>query len=66
VAGALKENDYIETIRLAGFAQIEIKKHKVIVLPDELLGTYLDRNDLKRYRSGNFGLFSITVVGHKS
>jgi arsenite methyltransferase len=66
VAGAMKESDYIETIRLAGFNKIEIKKKKVIDLPDDLLESYLDMDEIERYRSGRFGLFSITVVGYKS
>ncbi|MEJ2048733.1 MAG: arsenite methyltransferase [Calditrichota bacterium] len=65
VAGAMIESDYIETIRLAGFNKIEIKKKKVIDLPDDLLESYLDKSEIEPYRLGTFGLFSITLVGYK-
>jgi hypothetical protein len=38
----------------------------VIDLPDDLLESYLNKDEINRYRSGNFGLFSITLVGYKS
>ena len=66
VAGALKEEDYLATVQKAGFEKIEIKKKKVIDLPDDLLESYLNKDEINRYRSGNFGLFSITLVGYKS
>ncbi|MEJ2537883.1 MAG: arsenite S-adenosylmethyltransferase, partial [Calditrichia bacterium] len=65
VAGALKEENYLATVQKAGFAKIEIKKKKVIDLPDDLLESYLNKDEINRYRSGKFGLFSITLVGYK-
>jgi arsenite methyltransferase len=65
VAGAMEEKDYLDTIRQAGFVRVDIKKKKVIDLPDEMLEFYLDKHEIERYRSGEFGLFSVTVVGSK-
>ena len=63
---SMKENDYLGTIRKAGFRGVEIKRKKVIDLPDELVESYLDKHEIEQYRSGKFGLFSITVVGYKA
>jgi arsenite methyltransferase len=65
VAGAMRENDYLDTIRKAGFTGVEIKKEKEVDLPNEMLESYLDKHEIERYHSGEFGLFSVTVVGSK-
>jgi arsenite methyltransferase len=65
IAGALQEDDYITTIKKAGFSQVEIKQKKIIVLPDSLLAQYLPEKEIEAYRNAGSGIFSLTVVGHK-
>jgi len=65
VSGALKKEDYLGIISKSGFDNVEIKKEKVIVLPDELLSKYLDVNQIEDFRNGNIGIFSITVTAVK-
>ena len=65
VAGALQEGDYLGIISKAGFHGIEIKKTRRIELPEEILKEYLSEEELFRFRQGNIGIFSITVVGYK-
>jgi SAM-dependent methyltransferase len=66
VAGALQQNDYLAIIKETGFTNIEIKKAKVIELPDDVLGNYLDKSEVKNFKMSNVGIFSITIVGYKN
>jgi arsenite methyltransferase len=66
VAGALQQDEYLGTIKETGFKNIEIKKTKVIELPDEVLKNYLNDSEIEKFRSNNIGIFSITVVGYKA
>ncbi|MCX6175288.1 MAG: arsenite methyltransferase [Ignavibacteriales bacterium] len=66
VAGAVQHDEYLKIIKETGFKKVEIKKTKVIDLPDEILKDYLPEATLKQYRESKVGIFSITVVGSKS
>ncbi len=65
VSGAIEMDEYIETMKLNGFKNIEIHKKKEISLPDELLRKYLDGDEIKEFENGKFGIISITVSGYK-
>lgn len=66
VAGAIQQDDYLGIINQTGFENIEIKKTKVIELPDKILAEYLNDEEIKTFRENNIGIFSITVVGYKN
>ena len=65
VAGALQLEDYIGIIKEIGFKDIEIKRTKVIELPDKVLKEYLSDSDIVNFKKNNIGIFSVTVVGYK-
>jgi arsenite methyltransferase len=65
VAGAVQQDEYLEIISKTGFDNIEIKKSKVIDLPDDILSEYLTEDGLKAFKENVEGIFSITVVGYK-
>ena len=65
VAGAIQQGDYIGIIERTGFKDIEIKRTKVIELPDNILVEYLNEEEIKTFRDNKIGIFSITVVGYK-
>ncbi|MGE5354018.1 MAG: arsenite methyltransferase [Acidobacteriota bacterium] len=65
VAGALQQEDYLGKISEAGFTDVEIKKSKIIDLPLETLMKFMSEEDAKTFRTGDKGIFSITVVGYK-
>jgi len=65
VAGAIKKETYLSIIRQSGFTNVEVKKDKEIVLPEEILKSYLSDKELEVYRNSDTGIFSITVVGSK-
>ena len=66
VAGALQQDEYLGIIKRTGFVKVEIKKTKVIELPDEVLREYLSNSEIENFKMKNVGIFSITVVGYKA
>ncbi len=65
VSGAIQKEAYLEGIKKAGFQSVEIKKEKVIDIPDEILVKYMPQEDILKFKHSGTGIFSITVVGHK-
>jgi arsenite methyltransferase len=57
VSGALKEDEYLNEIKNAGFKNTEIKKSKKIDLPDELLLTHLSEKTVKQFNDENVGIY---------
>lgn len=66
VSGAIQRDEYICIIKNAGFKNVEIKKSKEIILPDNLLSEHLSPEDLESFKQSETGIYSITVVGYKS
>ncbi|MBC7570747.1 MAG: arsenite methyltransferase [Spirosoma sp.] len=65
VSGAIQQQDYLDIVAAAGFADIQIQKQKAVTLPDELLRNYLTTDELKTYQQDGRGIFSITVFATK-
>jgi len=65
VAGALQQDEYLNIIKESGFKDIEIKKIKIIDLPDEMLLKYLSAGEVNNYKQKIEGIYSITVVAYK-
>lgn len=65
VSGAIQKSEYLGLIHEQGFENIKIQKEKVITLPDEILNGHLSNDELKSYRNGHVGIFSITVYAEK-
>lgn len=65
VSGAIQKSDYLGMIHEQGFENIKIQKEKVITLPDEILTEHLSESELKNYKQGHAGIFSITVYAEK-
>jgi hypothetical protein len=65
VAGALKKEDYINSIRKAGFTNISVVKEKPRPISDEILSHYLSAKELAEFNKSGQIIFSITVYGEK-
>ncbi len=65
VAGAMQLDEYLETIRQAGFENLTIQKQKPILVPDEILLDYLTPDELRAFTASKTGIFSITVYAEK-
>jgi ubiquinone/menaquinone biosynthesis C-methylase UbiE len=65
VSGAIQKDEYLTYIQQNGFANITIQKEKAIIIPDDILRNYLNETELKNFKSGDTGIFSITVYAEK-
>jgi arsenite methyltransferase len=65
ISGAIQQAAYLLTIKEAGFVNLQVQKEKKITVPDEILSRYLNQEELEKYKSGELGIFSITVYAEK-
>ena len=65
VSGAIQKEVYLELIKANGFENITIQKEKPIVIPDDILKNYLNLEQMQTFKTGNSGIFSITVFAQK-
>lgn len=65
VSGAIQKETYLELIQINGFKDMRIQKEKPIVIPDDILQNYLTAEELYGFKSGNTGIFSISVFAVK-
>ena len=65
VSGAIQKEVYLELIKANGFENITIQKEKPIVIPDDILKNYLSTEQMQSFKTGNTGIFSITVFAKK-
>lgn len=66
VAGAIQKETYLELIKSNGFSNSTIQKEKAINIPDDILKNYLNEQELTGFKTGNTGIFSITVYAEKT
>ncbi|MGN7823367.1 arsenite methyltransferase [Chitinophaga sp. 22536] len=65
VSGAVQKNEYLDMIKINGFTNITIQKEKTITIPDDILSNYLNAEEIAAFRSGDTGIYSITVYAEK-
>ncbi|MCC6752700.1 MAG: arsenite methyltransferase [Saprospiraceae bacterium] len=65
VSGAVTKPEYLSIIYNAGFTPVDVQKYRNIVIPDDILTNHLSPEELDLYRSGAFGIFSMTLSGVK-
>ena len=65
ISGALAQEDYLRTVREAGFQHVRIQQEKCITLTDELLSEYLPPEEIEQFRKSKVGIYSITVYAEK-
>ncbi len=65
VAGAIQKDEYLDLIANAGFTNIRIQKEKRIDIPDEILLLYVGEAELADLKTGERGIYSITVYAEK-
>ncbi|MFD0976936.1 arsenite methyltransferase [Salinimicrobium gaetbulicola] len=65
VSGAIQKDDYMEMIVKTGFENISIQKEKPIELPEDILSKYLNEDEVRAFKLGETGIFSVTVFAQK-
>ena len=66
VSGAIQKKEYLSIIEEAGFKNITLQKEKKIILPNEILSSYLTDDEIKQYRESEINIQSITVYAEKA
>lgn len=65
VSGAIQKETYLELIKINGFSNMKIQKEKAIIIPDDILSNYLSPTEIEEFKSGETGIFSISVYAEK-
>jgi SAM-dependent methyltransferase len=65
VSGAIQLNQYLEITEHTGFVNLKIHKKKAVAVPDEILLSYLNEEELDQFKISGAGIFSITVYAEK-
>jgi len=65
VSGAIQKEEYLELIKTNGFTSITLQKEKPILLPDDILKNTLSEAEIKGFKEGGTGIYSITVYAEK-
>ncbi|MDQ7947677.1 MAG: arsenite methyltransferase [Pedobacter sp.] len=65
VAGAIQKEAYLKLIENNGFQSLTVQKEKAIIIPDDILSKYLLPEEIESFKSGNTGIFSVTVFAEK-
>lgn len=65
VSGAIQKQVYLDLIKENGFQNITVQKEKLITVPDDILAEYLSREEIESFKTGNTGIYSITVFAEK-
>jgi len=65
VSGALQKDLYLDTIKAAGFKNLQLDKERLIELPDSLLIQHIDQSELEAFRASKASIYSINVYAEK-
>jgi len=65
VSGAIQKDEYLQLIKEAGFEAITVQKEKQIIIPDDILGSYLTAEEIEAFKHSGTGIYSITVFARK-
>jgi arsenite methyltransferase len=65
ISGAVQKDEYLNTIREAGFVNVTIQKERKIEIPNEVLARVLTLEQLRDFKRTRIGIFSVTVYAYK-
>ena len=65
ISSAIQREAYLQEIRNARFESVTVERTKTIKIPDNVLYEHLDESIIQQYKTGNVGIYSITVTGKK-
>ena len=65
ISGAMQKEDYLNTIKKAGFKNLLVTKEREIQLPDEVLLQYATPEEVETFKNGTNAIISIGVYAEK-
>lgn len=65
IATAIQEDEYLGYIKEANFKGVRIVRRKRANIPQEVINTHLNKEQIEKLCNGEIGIYSITVIGEK-
>ncbi|MEI7906800.1 MAG: arsenite methyltransferase [Bacteroidota bacterium] len=65
ISGAQQMDEYLNTIKEAGFVNITVQKEREITIPNKIMFTYLTLDQLREFKKAKVGIYSINVYADK-
>ncbi len=65
ISGAVQKDEYLGTIRGAGFVNVTVQKERKIDVPEEILKRHLTPQQLAEFHRSPVGIFSVNVYADK-
>jgi hypothetical protein len=65
ISGAQQMDEYLNTIKEAGFVNITVQKEREITIPNEIMITYITLDQLREFKKAKVGIYSINVYADK-
>jgi arsenite methyltransferase len=65
VGGAIKQSEYLQMIKEAGFINIKIQKERIINVPEEIYMQFISKDDFEKFKASGINLVSINVYAEK-
>jgi arsenite methyltransferase len=65
VAGASDKETYLDTIRAAGFTDLQVRRERAIELDREILERHLNTQGIEELERNGAGIYSVTVTASK-
>lgn len=65
ISGAIQKQEYLHLIDANGFKNVTIQKEKPILIPDDILNSYLSQAEIEAFRQSQTGIYSVTVYADK-
>ena len=65
VSGAIQMESYLGIIEKIGFSNVSVHKEKAIIIPDDILASYLSKEELSKFKNGDQG-YSASLFRYKN
>ncbi len=65
ISGAMQKEDYLNTIKKAGFKNLKVTKEREIELPDDILRQYATPEEIAEFKNGKNVVISLGVYAEK-
>ncbi|MBS1653338.1 MAG: arsenite methyltransferase [Bacteroidetes bacterium] len=66
ISGAVQKKEYLSIIEEAGFNNITVQKDKTIIVPDDILQEYFNKEEIDAFKNSGTRITSITVYAEKA
>ena len=65
VSGAIQKDEYLNIVKKIGFNNIVVQSEKSIIIPDDILSSYLSEDEIKIYNENKNIIQSLTLYAER-